>query len=103
MEACFPVVMAALREMKRDDYRRAAHLAQRTESEFIIGRCVGRLRRENPDLFITTIHDSIVTTAGAERIVRGIMREEFARGEQSLRLDLADRLQGRNRCPFGAR
>jgi len=79
MEACFPVVMAALREMKRDDYRRAAHLAQRTESDFIIGRCVGRLRREDPDLFITTIHDAIMTTAGAERIVRGIMREEFAR------------------------
>ena len=78
MEACFPVVMAALRAMKRDDYRRAAHLAQRTESGFTIGRCVGRLRRENPDLFITTIHDSIMTIAGAERIVRGIMREEFA-------------------------
>ena len=79
MEAVFPSVMACLRELKRDDFRRAAHLAQRTESEFIIGRCVGRLRREHPGLFITAIHDSIMTTAGDEEIVRSTMMEEFAR------------------------
>jgi len=79
LAASFPGVMAALREVKRANFRRAAHLGQRTESDFIIGRCVGRLAREHPGLFVTTIHDSIMTTEGDEETVRGVMLEEFAR------------------------
>ena len=79
IQSAFPALMEALAEIKRGDYRRAAHLAQRTESDFIIGRCVGRLAAEYPALFITTIHDSIMTTEGDEGIVRDTMLEEFAR------------------------
>jgi hypothetical protein len=78
MDEAFPTLMARIREMKREDYRRPAHLAQRTESAFIFGRVVSRLLREHPDLFITTIHDSIMTTAGDEEVVRGVMLDEFA-------------------------
>lgn len=77
LRQAFPGVMAALTEIKRDDYRRAAHLAQRIESDFIIGRCVGRLAREQPDLFATSLHDSVMTTAGDEGMVRQIMFDEF--------------------------
>jgi hypothetical protein len=79
IQSAFPALMEALAEIKRGDYRRAAHLAQRTESDFIIGCCVGRLAEEHPALFITTIHDSIMTTEGDEGIVRDTMLEEFAR------------------------
>jgi hypothetical protein len=54
---------------------RATRLAQRTESACI----TGRFRWEHPGLFITTIHDFIMTTAGDEETVRGVMLEEFAR------------------------
>jgi hypothetical protein len=32
-----------------------------------------------PNLFLGTIHDSIMTTTGDEETVRGIMLEEFSR------------------------
>ena len=48
IRSAFPALMEALAEIKRGDYRRAAHLAQRTESDFIIGCCVGRLAGEHP-------------------------------------------------------
>jgi len=73
----FPTVMRGIREIKRLDYRHLAHLAQRTESEFIFGRVVARLLREHPDMFVTTIHDSVMTTAGDEDIVQSIMLDEF--------------------------
>jgi hypothetical protein len=78
ISTAFPAVMAALAEIKRRDYHRAAQMMQRQESDFIIGQCVGRLARECPTLFITTVHDSIVTTEGNEEIVRSAMLEEFA-------------------------
>lgn len=77
LEEEFPTLMHGIRLVKREDYRHLAHLAQRTESEFIMGRCVKRLLVEHPNLFITTIHDSIMTTEGDEEVVRGVMLAEF--------------------------
>jgi len=76
MEELFPSVMRDMRAVKRQDYRRLAHFAQRVESAFMFGRVVPRLM-ELPDLFVGTIHDSIMTTSGHEGIVQGIMLEEF--------------------------
>jgi len=73
----FPMVMRGIRAVKRLDYRHLAHLAQRTESEFIFVRVVSRLLRERPGLFVTTIHDSVMTTAGDEETVKGVMLDEF--------------------------
>ena len=75
----FPALMAALAEIKRGTIASRHTCAGRMESDFIIGRCVNRLAREHPALFITTIHDSIMTTEGDGEIVRGAMLEEFAR------------------------
>jgi hypothetical protein len=79
LEGLFPTVMADMREIKRRDYRRLAHFAQRVESAFMFGRVVPRIMRERPDLFISTIHDSILTRAGDAEFVRGVMLDEFAR------------------------
>jgi len=38
----FPTVMGAMRRIKRPDYRRLAHFAQRIESELMFGRVVPR-------------------------------------------------------------
>jgi len=75
----FPTLMAFIRRVKRGDHRRLAHLAQRTESQFVFGQVLSRLLRERPDLFVTTIHDSVMTTIGSENYVRGIMLHEFRR------------------------
>jgi hypothetical protein len=44
----------------------------------MFGRVVPRIMRERPDLFISTIHDSILTPAGDGEFVRGVMLDEFA-------------------------
>lgn len=79
LDELFPTVMDAMREIKRPDYRRLAHLAQRIESAFMFGRIVPRIMEERPHLFISTIHDSVLTTAGEGQFVRQVMLDEFTR------------------------
>ena len=43
------------------------------------GRVVPRIMELRPDLFVSTIHDSILTTAGDAHLVRQVMLDEFAR------------------------
>ncbi len=79
LEELFPDVMAEIRRIKTPNYRRMAHFAQREESRFMFGRVVPRIMFEQPDLFIATIHDSILTTEGSEDYVQEVMLEEFKR------------------------
>ena len=44
----------------------------------MFGRVVPRVIQERPDLFVATIHDSILTTVGSAEYVRQVMRNEFA-------------------------
>jgi hypothetical protein len=75
----FPTVMRSMREMKRPDYCRLAHFAQRIESRYMYWQVVPRIMELRPDLFVSTIHDSILTTAGNADFVQYIMLDEFAR------------------------
>jgi hypothetical protein len=79
MDELFPGVMAAMRQAKWGDYRRLAHFAQRIESAFMFGRVMPRIMAARLDLFVGTIHDSILTTAGDAEFVREVMLDEFAR------------------------
>lgn len=45
----------------------------------MFGRVLPRLMTEEPDLFVSTIHDSVLTTAGNGEYVRQVMLGEFAR------------------------
>lgn len=74
-----PTVMEKMRRAKRQDYRRLAHFAQRIESAFMFGRVVPRIMDQRPDLFVATIHDSILTMAADAPFVRQVMLDEFAR------------------------
>jgi hypothetical protein len=79
LEGLFPKVMADAREIKQPDYRQLAHFAQRVESGFMFGRVVPRIMELRPDLFVSTIHDSILTPAADAGFVRQAMLDEFAR------------------------
>ena len=46
------------------------------ESKLILDKCCGRITKERPDLFIITIHDSIVTTKGNEEYIKQVIEEE---------------------------
>jgi len=78
LDELVPAVMKDARRIKRPDYCRLAHFAQRVESGFMFGRAVPRIMRERPDLFISTIHDSILTPVADAQFVRGVMLDEFA-------------------------
>lgn len=54
-------------------------LLQRTESSFVVNRVVRRLMNEYQETFISTIHDSFVTTTEAVPLVKRIVLQEFAR------------------------
>ena len=77
LEELFPAVMLAVQRIKRSDYRRLAHFAQRIESAFMFGRVVPRIMKLRPDLFLATIHDSILTTTKEGAFVQGVMHDEF--------------------------
>jgi hypothetical protein len=62
--------------------------AQEVEADFIIDRCCGRLQKEHPELFVATIHDSIVTTYGDGGTVKAVMTEEFAKLDVSPKLKI---------------
>jgi hypothetical protein len=68
----------AMRRVKRGDYRRLAHSAQGIESDFMFRRVLPRIMELRPDLFVATIHDSILTTADNAEFVRGVMLGQFA-------------------------
>lgn len=75
----FPSVVAVMKEIKRKDYHHMSSLLQRTESSFVVNRVVRRLMNEYPETFISTIHDSFVTTTEAVPIVKRIVLHEFAK------------------------
>ena len=75
----FPALMAFVRREKRGDHRRFAHLAQRTESDFMFGQVVPCLMREKPTVFVGTIHDSVLVPASEAECVHDVMMAEFAR------------------------
>lgn len=76
--AYFPTVYDVVFELKYRDYRRLAHILQRTEGSLVINRVARRCMNELPDVCVVTIHDSVLTTPDGVRPVRRIMAEEFA-------------------------
>lgn len=73
----FPTIAEMLVNIKKGDYRKLAWNMQRAESNLIINRICRRIMQEHPDCFISTIHDSILTTQENILIVKQIMQEEF--------------------------
>ncbi|UEG49072.1 hypothetical protein LK994_10565 [Ferruginibacter lapsinanis] len=73
----FPVIAKLFEFIKKDNYRNLAVVLQRIESYLILERVCKRISKENPDLPLFTIHDSIVTTLGNENYVKSVMEDEL--------------------------
>jgi hypothetical protein len=75
----FPNVYALVREQKERDYKALAKNLQRAESDLVVGGVAVRCMHELPRTFISTIHDSILTTLDQADLVLAIMQQEFGR------------------------
>lgn len=72
----FPIIFHCMRDMKSENYKDIPIALQKLESQYIF-HCVDKLSKENKDIELLTIHDSIVTTEGKEQIVYNLMITEF--------------------------
>jgi hypothetical protein len=75
----YPTIASVLMSVKKQDYRHVSMMMQRAESNLIINCVCKRIMYEYPSCFISTIHDSILTTKEGVPIVKKIMYEEFAK------------------------
>lgn len=73
----FPCIGAVLQSFKKKDYRSVAWMLQRQESKLMISNVCGKLKKLIPSEFISTIHDSILTTPDCVDVVTNVVREAF--------------------------
>lgn len=72
----FPIIFYCMRDMKSENYKDIPIALQNLESKYIF-HCVDKISKENKNIQLLTIHDSIVTTVGKEQIIYDVMVEEF--------------------------
>jgi hypothetical protein len=77
--ARFPSVAEWIQRQKAGSYKNLARLLQREEAQIIIDTICEHLRVHHPEVPITPIHDSILTTDDFVPLVKRIMEEEYAR------------------------
>lgn len=75
----FPDVYELFSLLKQKEKNNMPMLLQRIESHVILLTITNRITKENPDLPIFTIHDSIVTTKGNEGYIQKVMEEEMTK------------------------
>jgi hypothetical protein len=77
----FPNLYQLIKEEKKVDYTDLANKLQKYESNFIIKHCINIIRQDKPDIFIATIHDSIVSHPEnldyIKEIMQGVMSNIF--------------------------
>lgn len=73
----FPTIFSIIRKIKEDDYTQLAISLQKAESKIIITECVRKIRQERPDIFVSTIHDSIVGEYENLDYFRDVIEEVF--------------------------
>jgi hypothetical protein len=74
----FPTIFRIIREVKQEDYTQLAISLQKVESKAVITECVRRIRIEEPDMFVSTIHDSIVGELHNLDYFREVLEDVFA-------------------------
>lgn len=73
----FPTCGKAIDHYKRNDYTYLPITLQRKERQLIINNVCRQIALEKPQAFITTIHDSILTTKDNQNYVKDIMYKAF--------------------------
>ncbi|MHA1949689.1 MAG: hypothetical protein ACW99G_07225 [Candidatus Thorarchaeota archaeon] len=76
-EELFPSVTKVITELKKKDYTSLSKHLQRMESAAMINGVVRRCMEEHPDMFITTIHDSVLCKEKDLEIIQNIMLQVF--------------------------
>lgn len=71
------VVVDLIHRLKKNQKNKLAILLQNIESITVIDIITKKLNKKYPDLFIATIHDSIVVPKGNEKYVKNVMEEVF--------------------------
>ena len=79
MDDLYPSVMRFVREVKARDYRLLSQRMQRMESHFIFNCVCDHIRRRYPDMWVATIHDSILCQPEDLKTVKWIMESEFGK------------------------
>ena len=74
----FPGLMKAVKSWKSQDYTRLPKAMQRVEAYVIFQMVCERVRRERPDTWLATIHDSVLCHPRDADYIRSVMVEEFA-------------------------
>lgn len=73
----FPTIFRIIREIKQEDYTQLAISLQKAESEAIITKCIRRIRIEEPEMFVSTIHDSIVGELNSLEYFKIVLEDVF--------------------------
>lgn len=73
----FPNVYEIIGNYKKEDYRQLAIKLQRAEAKIMINKVCRRIAEEKPEIFIATIHDSILTTEDNKNYVCDVILSEF--------------------------
>lgn len=75
----FPTIGEEIKRIKKKDHKKLAMLMQRKESKLMITGICRRVMEEHQDVFMATIHDSILTTPENVPTIKQIITEEFAK------------------------
>ena len=75
----YPKVWDYTLDARNKDYKQLSRRLQHTESQFVFNQCVSRIRSEQPDIWLATIHDSIICLPDNVKYVEFIIRDEFAK------------------------
>jgi len=73
----FPSVSEIIEYYKKDNYQQLAVELQKSESNIMINKVVRRIAIEKPNIFVSTIHDSILTTIDNQDYIKNLIQEEF--------------------------
>lgn len=84
----FHEVWQFIERIKKRDYKKLARLLQRTEAQFIIYTVCERIRKEIPETFVATIHDSILHLPRDSEYIRAVLEGEFAKWGLKPRLEV---------------
>ena len=86
VEELYPEIVPYLKAGKEGDYRRLSHNMQRAESYYMFQMVCRRIQNERPDIFVATIHDSLLVKPADVDYAYGVMMGEM----RSLGMDVRE-------------
>jgi len=73
----FPNVFNVILHYKSEDYKQLAINLQKAEANIMINKICKRISIERPEIFVSTIHDSILTTEENKEYICNVILSEF--------------------------